>query len=793
MKKALSLLIVVCLIATMLPVAAFAAESGSCGANATWTLDGSTLTISGTGSTEDYKVAEAPWYRNRTQVRTIVVEEGITRLGDNIFAYTTDALEARLPATLQEIGANAFMACNALKRADLPEGLKTVRESAFKSCKALEELKLPQSLENLEPYAFSGCGMREVTIPESITLLPEHCFERATKLEKVTFHEGVTKIDDFCFSICESLKTVDLPDGLDEISWGCFSSSALQTIEIPEGVRTIDSYAFADCADLREISIPNTVKVMEQHCLRGTESLKTVDLPDGLNETGWGMFQHGGLQYIELPEGMTKVAEYTFCECDSLETVIIPDTVRYMEDYCFRDCDSLTTVDLPGKLAYLSWGMFQDSALQTLVIPDSVSFTEDYVFAHCDDLRSLTYPEGRFTFGDYAFAYCDGPETFDLPAGLTDLSWGMFTGSTLAYIDIPESVSKVEDYAFSNCDYLTEVVFPDGISVMGDYVFRDCDGIESVHLPTALKRIPWGCFWNSSIPELEIHEGVTEIGNQAFWDAYALTKLVVPASVKSVGNSKVFDGADSLVIYCWKDSFIHRYAEEHEIPYVLMDEDPEEPTEPEPTEPEPTEPEPTEPEPTEPEPTEPEPTEPEPTEPEYENPFADVAETDFYYDAVLWALEEGVTSGTSENTFSPYNPCQRAQVVTFLWRAMGCPEPVSAENPFTDVKETDFYYKAVLWAVEQGITNGMTANTFGPYGICNRAQVVTFLHRALGKPSGPSVNPFGDVKPGDYYYDAVLWAVGAGVTSGVDASVFGPGFDCVRGQVVTFLYRALAK
>ena len=756
MKKALSLLIVACLIATMLPVAAFAAESGSCGANATWTLDGSTLTISGTGSTEDYGVGEAPWYRNRTKVRTIVVEEGITRLGDCIFAYTTDALEARLPSTLEEIGANAFMACYALKRADLPEGLKTVRDSAFSSCKALAELKLPQSLENLEPYAFSGCAMRELTIPESITQLPEHCFEGSRKLEKVTFHEGVTKIDDFCFSICESLKTIDLPDGLDEISWGCFSSSGLQTVEIPEGVKTIDSYAFADCADLREISIPNTVTVMEQYCLRGTESLKTVDLPDGLKETGWGMFQRGGLQYIELPEGMTKVTEYTFCECDSLETVIIPDTVRYMEDYCFRGCDSLKTVDLPEKLAYLSWGMFQESALQTLVIPDSVSSTEDYVFAHCDDLQSITYPEGRFTFGDYAFAYCDGPETFDLPAGLTELSWGMFTGSTIAYIDIPESVSKVEDYAFSNCDYLEEVVFPDGISVMGDYIFRDCDGIEFVHLPTALTKIPWGCFWNCSIPELEIHEGVTEIGNQAFWDAYALTKLVVPASVKSVGSSMVFDGADALVIYCWKDSFIHRYAQEHEIPYVLMDEEPQEPS-------------------------------------DRENPFVDVAETDFYYDAVLWALEEGVTAGTSENTFSPYEPCQRAQVVTFLWRAMGCPEPASAENPFTDVKETDFYYKAVLWAVEQGITNGMTADTFDPYGVCNRAQVVTFLHRALGKPAGPGENPFGDVKPGDYYYDAVLWAVGAGVTSGVEASVFGPGYDCVRSQVVTFLYRALAK
>ena len=150
-------------------------------------------------------------------------------------------------------------------------------------------------------------------------------------------------------------------------------------------------------------------------------------------------------------------------------------------------------------------------------------------------------------------------------------------------------------------------------------------------------------------------------------------------------------------------------------------------------------------------------------------------------------------TGTSADTFSPYDACQRAQVVTFLWRAMGCPEPESHENPFTDVKETDFYYKAVLWAVEQGITKGMTATTFGPFEICNRAQVVTFLHRAMGKPAGEANFPFVDVKPGDYYYEAVLWAVSQSVTSGVDVGTFGPGLDCVRGQVVTFLYRALAK
>ena len=245
---------------------------------------------------------------------------------------------------------------------------------------------------------------------------------------------------------------------------------------------------------------------------------------------------------------------------------------------------------------------------------------------------------------------------------------------------------------------------------------------------------------------------MTEIGNQAFWDAYNLEKLVVPASVVRVGSSKVFDGADRLVIWCWMDSFIHKYAEENGIPYVLMD-GPAEPV----------------------------------------NPFVDVQEGDFFYEPVLWAVEEGITKGTTEITFGPNDVCLRAHVVTFLWRAMGCPEPQLTENPFTDVKETDFCYDAVLWAVETGITMGVGADKFEPYGVCNRAQTVTFLHRALGMPTVAGEEHFDDVNSGEYYYDAVLWAVTAGITHGMSADRFAPYSLCNRSQAVTFLYRALAE
>lgn len=190
-----------------------------------------------------------------------------------------------------------------------------------------------------------------------------------------------------------------------------------------------------------------------------------------------------------------------------------------------------------------------------------------------------------------------------------------------------------------------------------------------------------------------------------------------------------------------------------------------------------------------------EPTE-EPTEPEAPDvppiPFTDVKAGDYFALPVLWAVENNITNGTSANTFSPEKSCTRGQVVTFLWRAAGSPEPATADNPFTDVKESAYYYKAVLWAVENGITTGMGKGKFSPDNTCTRGQVATFLWRAKGEPAPENeTNPFADVEGTAYYYKAVLWAVEKGITTGTGKGKFSPDSTCTRGQIVTFLYRAM--
>ena len=169
--------------------------------------------------------------------------------------------------------------------------------------------------------------------------------------------------------------------------------------------------------------------------------------------------------------------------------------------------------------------------------------------------------------------------------------------------------------------------------------------------------------------------------------------------------------------------------------------------------------------------------------------FVDVATGSYYEDAVDWAVENGITQGTDDTHFSPDGICTRAQAVTFLWRAAGSPEPETRAMPFTDVPVGSYYYDAVLWAVENGITKGTSDTTFSPNMTCSRAQIVAFLWRSEKSPAAGTANPFADVKSTAYYADAVLWAVKENITKGTTNTTFSPDADCTRAQIVTFLWR----
>ena len=298
-------------------------------------------------------------------------------------------------------------------------------------------------------------------------------------------------------------------------------------------------------------------------------------------------------------------------------------------------------------------------------------------------------------------------------------------------VKMGSAVTLVAGGAFENCLDLSRVTWGSNLVTVSDAAFKNCQSISTISLPAS----------------------VAEVGYQAFCSCKNLIRLDVNNPKCTLyGNKDTLGVPGTAVIYGYRNSTAQTYATKYGYSFVALD------------------------------------TAPQPL------PFTDVPSGTYYYDAVRWAVENNVTSGTSATTFSPDEGCTRAQVVTFLWRAAGKPDPASSKSPFSDVKEGAYYYNAVLWAVEKGITNGTSGTTFSPDETCTRAQIVTFLWRYEEQPAPAGTNnPFADVKPSAYFGSAVLWAVEKGITNGTSATTFDPEDTCTRAQVVTFLYRDIVK
>lgn len=342
-------------------------------------------------------------------------------------------------------------------------------------------------------------------------------------------------------------------------------------------------------------------------------------------------------------------------------------------------------------------------------------------------------------------------------------------------IVISEGITSVGAEAFFGCPNLLRVTLPSTLQVIRDSAFMDCPRLKGLSIPYGVTAIGFSAFSGcESIRSMTIPDTVTSIGDRAFADCIGLRTVILPTEPKKV-ESNIFAGCAGLSEVYFRGSApsVEVLTESWRIPqrtgvtlhFIEGQKGWTTPT---------------------------------------FNGFAtqnwsgliatDVEPTDYFYQPVQWALESGITTGAGKDLFRPEDSCTRGQVVTFLWRAAGSPEPETTESSFTDISRGDYYYKAILWAVEQGITTGVSKGRFAPKAICTRGQVVTFLWRAQGKPlSASETGTFIDVPANSYYAQAVSWAVEQGITNGVGEDRFGPGGLCTRGQIVTFLWRTAGE
>lgn len=366
-------------------------------------------------------------------------------------------------------------------------------------------------------------------------------------------------------------------------------------------------------------------------------------------------------------------------------------------------------------------------------------------FMYAEDIYDVVIQDGVTSVGEKAFKGCRLLMGVTIPDSVTSIGLDAFFGTELSSLELPDSVTSIGPGAFDGCDF-SDVTIPKSVTSIGAAAFSENHNLQSVTILGNVTTIEYNTFsYCTSLQTVSIPSTVTKIGENAFLETH----------VKDV----YFDGTEEQ----WENVRIE-YGNDRLLYATVHYADVAEQTTP-----------------------------PEPSKPTTKSPFKDVKKDAYYFDSVLWAVNHDpvVTAGTDATHFSPNNDCTRAQMVTFLWRAAGEPKPASTKNPFKDVKKGAYYYDAVLWAVGEGITAGTSQNTFSPDDTVIRGQTVTFLWRMADQPTVKAKNPFKDVKSSAYYYDAVLWAVKNNITAGTSANAFSPNDSCTRAQIVTFLYRDL--
>ena len=805
------------MIFTLLPMNAFAADvvsSGTCGGNLTWTLDSEgTLTISGTGAMDDYSNDVAPWYDKTDEIETVVIESGVTSIGDCAFNNCDNLTSVTIPDSVTTIGEAAFFNCSSLTSVTIPNSVTTIGKEAFRYCSSLTSVTIPDSVKSIGEYAFLDCSrLTGIWVDDANAKYSsdEHgVLFNKDKTELIccpggydgpyTIPGSVTSIGDFAFSRCSNLTSVTIGSGVTSIGGGAFyGCSSLTSVTIPNSVTSIGDFAFERCSSLTSVTIPNSVTTIGDYAFKYCSSLTSINV-DNNNEyyssSGGVLFDKNQTILICYPAGKTE-SNYTipdsvtyidvdaFYQCINLKSVTIPDSVTSIGDYAFSYC-SLTSVIIPDSVKSIGEGAFGDcSSLTSVIIPDSVKSIGDYAFYSCNGLTSVTIGSGVTTIGDHAFSFCSSLTSVTIPDSVISIGSNAFSYcDSLQSVAIPDSVTSIGGFAFSDCYSLTSVTIGSGVTSIGDLAFSYCSSLTSITIPDSVTSIGYKAFYFCS--------SLTDVyyaGTEAEWNAISIESnndYLTNASIhynSAVTHEHSYTSAvteptctekgyTTHTCACgdsYKDSYVNALGHNFKNGACTRcgEKDPDyEPT---------------------------------------AYPFTDVdvdGKHKPFAGAILWAADEGITTGYGNGIFKPDADCTRAQVVTFLWRAAGEPAPKSTSNPFADVSakqangKDNPYYTAILWAVGEGITLGVDKTHFAPDATVTRAQFVTFLWRYENKPAakpGVTLKDLGTVTNADFK-SAILWAAGEGITTGYGDGSFRPNAVCTRAYVVTFIYRDMAE
>lgn len=632
----------------------------------------------------------------------------------------------------------------------------------------------------------SGIGaMKNFTVSSSNDDRPWSDF--ISSITKGVVTQGVTNVGDRTFYNCSNMTSVELADGIISITGG----------------------AFENCISLTSLALPNSLEKFGGNAFKGCTGLTgELVIPDSVREIkNWAFMNCTFISSVSIGKNVESISASAFENCKSLKNVTFRGDTKNIGSNAFR-ATNLTSLTLPDGLETIGADAFYGIATLSgmLVIPESVTKIEQQAFwkgrnngnGLLSDISGIRVDSPKISIGNSAFK-ATGANYIDLTRVDELSSWGNWVldenESCIIYAKSNSVLNEVkkskhvtnyiyaltsggifaENTAFSEATLATPI--QDGYKFEGWYESEDFSGsavtdasVGKTYYAKWTEDKDDSIYGQSKNVDLgTIAEGGSTSATVGFTGTIALDRAESDHNYFTAGISGMtvtitpVDGLkpgtynDTIYVYTKTGAthFIYvtltvtEKSADSDLPFWLLAAI-------------------------------------------GSNPFSDVAGGAYYNEAVRWAVKNGIASGTDAKHFSPDAACTRGQAVTFLWRAAGCPAPALAENPFADVKPTDYCYDAVLWAVQTGVAKGTSRTTFSPDAPCTRGQIVTFLYRAAGSPSGYANSGYVDVPETSYCAAPVAWAVALRVTSGTSAITFSPDALCTRAQIVTFLYRANA-
>lgn len=449
----------------------------------------------------------------------------------------------------------------------------------------------------------------------------------------------------------------------------------------------------------------------------------------------------GGKLYFDAATGTITRADETITQAD-IPAEIYGVPVTAIGDYVFNQHKQLESITIPDTVTYIGRQAFGAcSSLEQVVLPDSVTLLDQGVFSGCTGLKSVTLSRSLTSIPRDTFAACSSLTSVTLPEGITTIGRDAFAGSGITSLTLPNSVATLSNSSLADCKKLQSLYIPDSVTYLGEWALSNCTSLTSVRLPSGITTLPMRLFEGCiNLESCVIPDGVT-LMNDAFRFCTNLKTVTIPDSVTQI-VSGTFYGCDNLTDVYYGGTALQW----SQIEMGGLNDGLDQATI------------------------------------HFAQPvagFTDVDTGDYFAQAVQWAVDEKITTGTGANTFSPASTVTRAEAVTFLWRAAGSPAPASSVSPFSDVTDKNaYYYNAVLWAAEKGITDGMGGGVFGLSSALSYDQIFTFLCRAAGETASGS----------DWSAAAVNWAQASGLTEGLN---FTPKASCPRSDVVYCLWKQL--